>query len=167
MDLYLSGDSTTRATSESLARFLQRGGTAIKKLVCSYNVDAESVQMILRSIPKNSTLRELSITEFALERRQATSWLVDGSPAPPVTDEDPEKTMEHLLCNRRDFSSICESNHILSDVRYSYGPLAHEQKTHEFIKQMLGIKNGRSSCSVNQRLRAKLRAVYFKGDFCI
>jgi len=144
----------TGACSQAIASFVKRTDTAIESLdVSNSSIDVESSRMLLSSIPKNSTLRQCSLPKLFL-------------PYPGVYDDfyyAPVKVTGDLIVNNADFKMLCRSNHSLCCVGESTQDIAQHDAS---LRRALEI-NGRRGCSVNQRLRSKLRAFYFEGEFSI
>jgi hypothetical protein len=70
--------------------------------------------------------------------------------------------IQSLVCNTTNFESLCESNHRL----HNFGLALHLGLAGSYtnLEKALDI-NARHHLSIAKRLRSKLRAFYFKGEF--
>ena len=136
---------------DALSVFLKREDTNIKQLNVRGNhvMNVECAQMLLGSIPANSTLKHIQLGKLFSSG--------DG------TLQTAYGMLKDLVCNQSNFTSLCQSNHNLFDIGYS---MTDMKNCHQDLRLAMEI-NERENCSVNERRRSKLRAFYFQGEFDI
>ena len=147
LDFY--GNKMSIRGIQTFATFLKKESTIIEELDIRSKEITSNIkcnQMLLGSV--NSKMRYIKL----------------GSLFQKGYDNDSQqaamKIVEDLVCNTSDFNTLCLSNHQIYDLGYSTSSLEEESPN---IKVALDIN--KKNCSVNQRCRSKLRALYFQGNF--
>lgn len=140
-------DQLKRVGRNAIFNFLKREGNAITQFGVDIK-EAKYAKQLLESISNDSKL-ERFVMDCAIGTKSAKCVML----LKPV--------LQQLICNTTSFESLCESNHVLGDIgthfyRYNSGDVDDAMEI-----------NARSECTINQRLRCKLKYYYFKGEFDI
>ena len=128
----------------SISQFLKRDDTELVTLAVS-TVDVDIAKMLVDSVSNKS---KLSCLDIRLHNRSTARAVVPD--------------IQSLVCNTTNFESLCASNHRL----HNFGLALHLGLAGSYtnLKKALEI-NARHHLSIGKRLRSKLRAFYFKGEF--
>ena len=163
VELDLTGINFGRRGFESIARFLGRGGTAIKKFFANCNQNqGECAKMIVSALSSNnaSKLEFISLHEHGGTREQRPSTRRD--PILAVHEE-----VGKLLCDTTSFETICQSNHHLEWHEGHVLLLLNSNICRFETRSILGMNERRREhgATTVQILRSKLRSFYFTGEF--
>ncbi|KAL7534939.1 hypothetical protein ACHAWF_004998 [Thalassiosira exigua] len=133
----------------AVANFLARKGTAIQKLDFGRTLLGVScAQMLLAAVPPTSTLRKIELGRLYQQGD-------DHSFATAV------QILNDLVCDVSSFDALIGSNHRLASVGHDPGARVMRSRG---LAEAFEI-NERRGYSTNRKIRAKLRAFYFKGEF--
>lgn len=163
--LYLDDNKfSQKGVSSQIATFLGKNNTTIRNL--SINCDNKSAKTLLGSISRESKLERIG---SHLVSSNDTSMPLSGARREEYLDSIAFH-LTRLICDRTSFESLCQSNHNLWDIGINLGtnPTENIWKGHETLRESLAInKRLVEGESVANRLRSKLRKLYFQGDFNI
>jgi len=148
-----------RPEIDIIARFLGRDGIALESIVIGGGDELESegfqvewVEILLRSLRNNSSLRQLSIFSNIHD-------YVLGSISTQLINE-----IINLTGNTSSFDALCNSNHTFASLNVTVDEESFEPTLH--LRRLLKINNIRDISS-NQRLRCKLQSFYFQEIFSV
>ena len=162
VELDLTGIDFGRRGFESMARFLGRGDTAIKKFFANCNQNqGEYAKMIVNALSSNNSSK---LELISLHEHGGTRGLLSQRRDPILAVHE---EVGKLLCDTTSFETICQSNHHLEwhDVRsilqFNYNIIGFETSS------IVGINERRRErgATTVQILRSKLRSFYFRGEF--
>ena len=149
-ELVVRESKVTAQGYDALASFLRRASTTIESLdVRNSAMYVECAQMLLGSIPTNSTLKLFRLGKLY------------NRPLPNDSYNATVQKLENLVCNQSSFNALLHSNHTLHSIGYNTSELKSQNAN---LRVALDI-NERKGCSINKKCRSKLRALYFRGEF--
>jgi len=165
--LALRGNTIATRGYNLISQFLSREGTSLKYLDIADNqpMNEEHAQTFVDSLPRQSTLINISFGNVLVkdERDELVCKAVGAL-----------KNIERLVCDTSSFISVLQSNHTILNICSSSvvsidwagrpDPLGMLFGRSCFLKKALLI-NDREG--VHDKIRAKLKAFYFKGEFDI
>jgi len=134
---------------EQIARVLKEQTNSLEKLSIGcedpelQQSQIEWVEILLQSLKTNKTMKSLTIHSYTPHMYHLDPDLSDRL----------ETILMSVVCDTASFSALCDSNHTLV-VSNCVSPLATAINSH-------------SGWSTNQKIRRKLQAIYFHGEFSV
>mmetsp|Transcript_8662 Transcript_8662/g.15732 ORF Transcript_8662/g.15732 Transcript_8662/m.15732 type:complete len:258 (+) Transcript_8662:84-857(+) len=140
-----------------LSTFWEGDKTAIKRIMFGSQIDEENekhyAKILVGSMSTKSKLEEIELWEKSHNEE-------DDRMLPAV------EHLERLVCDTTSFEALCQSNHQLRV--FSMRNTREIFNRSPALGEAIGInERSKVGTSVAQRLRAKLRAFFFRGEFDI
>ncbi|KAL7462301.1 hypothetical protein ACHAXS_004718 [Conticribra weissflogii] len=152
--------SIGREGIDEIIRFLDRGNeVALEEISFGENgvVEVESIELLLRSLRNRTKITKLAI----LDRIACIEAGADGFDEETSLRQRVADAVTKLICDTSSFETFCQSNHTLGYFLF-HAPNCYIAP--EKLKKAFHI-NRRADLSMNEKLRCKLRSIYFREEF--
>lgn len=154
--LNIEGNDLRREEVTEMANFLKRKDNSLENLIVGNNETdyMDRVEIFLQSIQNNTALKMLRIEADLCSPGGLTTSIQDRLC----------QAMQSLVCNTSSLESVCQSNHKFEFLCLKSSP-ANDDCSLPWSVDCATTINRTPDISLNEKLRCKLKTIYFQREF--